>query len=136
MACFTVSLAAALGVSVARHIVKHRENNKEVPHVDASEAKFGHMVKWSKKLAYLELALFAGAFVLAGEHILHGEVTFYPPFLTAVGEGPEATMEMLKEMGTIGVTMMLLVILAWGIGTFIVEYFKYKKASKAIEEVK
>ena len=38
--------------------------------------------------------LFGGSFLLAAEHVYHGEVVFYPPFLTAM-ENSEATAEML-----------------------------------------
>ena len=46
MACFTVSAAVAIGVGVARHIVKRHENAKEAPTVDT---RFGKEIKWSKK---------------------------------------------------------------------------------------
>ena len=83
--------------------------------------------------------LFAGAFVLAGEHILHGEVVPYPPFLTAAGEGPEAVSEMLTEMGTVGVVMVALIALAWGIGVVVADYIKYRRSHKkelTVEEAK
>lgn len=134
MACFTVSAVAAIGVGVARHIVKHNEHKLElanrVPEVD----KFGSDTKWSTKLAYLETALFAGSFILAGEHILHGEVVPFPPFLTAT-ETAEGTMEMLHEMGTVGVAMLGIVVAFWAIGTLIVDYVKYRKR-KGLESKK
>ena len=126
MACFTVSAVAAIGVGVARHIVKHHENKLElanrVPEVD----KFGSDTKWSTKLAYLETALFAGSFLLAGEHIIHGEVVPFPPFLTAT-ETAEGTMEMLQEMGTVGVAMLGIIVAFWAIGVFVVDLVKYRK---------
>ena len=127
MACFTVSAVAAIGVSVARHIVKRHEKKNELVVSEPKEVKFGKEIKWSKKLGYLELALFSGAFVLAGEHVLHGEVTPFPPFLTAAGEGPEAVKEMLTEMGTVGVAMLAFTVLAWGIGVLIADYLKFRK---------
>ena len=137
MACFTISAAAAIGVSVARHIVKHHEKKNElVVKSEPKEYKFGSEVKWSTRLGYLELALFAGAFVLAGEHILHGEVVPYFPFLTAVTEGEEAVSEMLHEMGTVGVAMLAIVVVAWAIGCFLVDFIKYKKHNaKKLEAV-
>ena len=58
MACFTVTAATAVGVAVARHIVKHKENkNINVEPVDT--------LKTSKKLGILEIALFGGSFILA-----------------------------------------------------------------------
>ena len=80
MGCFVVSAAFGVGVAISRHIVKHHEkkmeNAKEAPKI----YKFGQDTKWSKKLAYLELMFLSGSFVLALEHIIHGELTFYPPF--------------------------------------------------------
>jgi len=133
MACFTVTAVAAIGVGVARHIVKHNEKKNAL---EPKEYKFGSDVKWSKKLGYLELAMWAGSFLLAGEHVLHGEVTPYPPFLTAAGEGEEAVMEMLQEMGTIGVAMLGILVVAWLAGVLIVDWFKYKKHKKAAEGAK
>jgi len=127
MACFVVSAVAAIGVGVAKHIVKHNEKKNELQAVEPKEYKFGSEVKWSTKLSYLELVLWSGSFILAGEHLLHGEVSPYPPFLTAAGEGPEAVKEMLTEMGTVGVTMLVALLVAWGIGVLLVDYFKYKK---------
>ena len=127
MACFVVSVVAALGVGVAKHIVKHNEKKHEFQPTEVKEYKFGSEVKWSTKLSYLELVLWSGSFILAGEHLLHGEVSPYPPFLTAAGEGPEAVKEMLTEMGTVGVTMLVALVVAWAIGVFLVDFFKYKK---------
>ena len=134
MACFTVSAAAGIGVAVARHIVKHKEKKLALEGKTPEVKKFGSDVKWSKKLAYLELVLFAGSFVLAIEHILHGEVTPFPPFLTAAADYSEA-MEMLYEMGTVGVTMLAILVVAWGIGVLAVDLFKYRKR-KALPAIK
>ena len=127
MACFVVSAVAAIGVGAAKYVVKHKESKKELENKELKEYKFGSEVKWSKKLSYLELALFSGSFVLAGEHLIHGEVSPYPPFLTAAGEGPEAVSEMLQEMSTVGVTMLLSVVFVWTIGILLVDLLKYRK---------
>ena len=127
MACFTVSAVAAIGVGVARHIVKHHEKKLEIEQKEPTEYKFGSDLKWSKKLGLLELALFSGSFLLAGEHVLHGEITPYPPFLTAASEGPEAINEMLQEMGTIGVAMLGAIVVAWFIGVLLFDLVKYRK---------
>ena len=135
MACFAVSAVVGIGTAIARHVVKHHEKKLELEGREQLPEKFGSDVKWSKKLGYLELTLFSGSFVLALEHILHGEVTPFPPFLTAAGEGPEAVQEMLTEMGTVGVAMLAILLTAWAIGVFIVDYFKFKKRKEAPKEV-
>ena len=80
-------------------------------------------------MKYLAATLWTGSFWLAGEHILHGEVVPFPPFLTAAAN-PEDAAEMLKEMGTVGVGMLALLVIAWGIGVFVWDYIKYKKHQK------
>lgn len=125
MACFVVSAAAGVGVAIARHAVKHSEKKKENAGIAPKIEKFGSDTKWSKKLAYLELMLFAGSFILAIEHIIHGEIVPFPPFFTAVGEGE--TIEMLKEMGTVGVGMLGILLVVWAAGVFISDFIKYKK---------
>ena len=131
MACFLVSAAAGIGVAAAKYIVKHHEKKNELKVSEPKEYKFGSEVKWSKKLAYLELVLFAGSFVLAGEHMIHGEIVPFPPFLTAMSSQADA-MEMLHEMGTTGVLMLGLLVAAWAIGVFIVDFVKYRKHKKAV----
>lgn len=49
--------------------------------------------------------------LLAFEHLWSGEVIPVPPFLTAVENGE--TSEMLAEMGSVGVTMAILITVVW-----------------------
>ena len=135
MACFVVSAVAAIGVGAAKYVVKHHEKKNELTVSEPKEYKFGSEVKWSKKIAYLELMLWSGSFVLAGEHVLHGEVSPYPPFLTAAGEGPEAVSEMLTEMGTVGVVMLAALVATWAVGVLVVDFIKYRKHKMAKKEV-
>ena len=133
MACFLVSATVGIGVSVARHIVKHHEKKLELEGKTQLPEKFGSDIKWSQKLAYLELTLFSGSFLLAIEHILHGEVVPFPPFLTAANN-PADTAEMLTVMGTVGVAMLAILLVAWGVGVLIADYFKFKKRKKGLKE--
>lgn len=133
MACFVVSAAAGVGVAIARHAVKHSEKKKENAGIAPKIEKFGSDTKWSKKLAYLELMLFAGSFILAIEHIIHGEIVPFPPFFTAISEGGE--IEMLKEMGTVGVAMLGILVAVWGIGVLVSDYIKFKRR-KTLPEAK
>lgn len=124
MACFLVTSAAAIGVGVARHIVKH--NKKKNPELVTKDR-----LVTSKELGALELTMWGGSFLLAGEHVLHGEITYKFPFLTAVSEGPTEALEMLQEMGTIGVAMLGILVAAWFGGVLLVRYLK-KRKSKAV----
>ena len=55
--------------------------------------------------------LFGGSFLLAIEHVWHGEITWRYPFLTAVKDGDTAGM--LHEIATVGVAMAVLITLVW-----------------------
>lgn len=123
MACFLVTTAAAIGVSAAKYVVRHHEHKVENINVEDKLIN-------SKKLGYLELTLWGGSFLLAGEHVLHGEVTYKWPFLTAVSDGPDATVEMLQEMGTVGVGMLLILVAAWFGGIFLARYIRKRKAKQ------
>ena len=120
MACFVVTTVAALGVEVTRQIVKHHEKKNEL---SVPSERFID----SKKLGALELMMWGGSLLLAGEHAFHGEITYQFPFLTAVSEGEDATIEMLQEMGTVGVGMLAILVVTWFIGLFILKFAKKKK---------
>ena len=103
MACFTVPLAEALVVTAVKHGVFRA--SKEEP------SRWGVV---RAQLGTLQRLLFGGSFLLAVEHVYHGEVVLYPPFLTAM-QTPEEIPAMLHEMATVGTGMALLVTAAWGI---------------------
>lgn len=106
MACFTVPLAEAVVVSTAEKIVLRHAVDKS-----AASAKI-EAVK--EKLGWLKKMLYGGSFLLAIEHIYHGEVTLLPPFLTAL-QTPEEVPVMLGEMATVGVGMAILTTAVWGV---------------------
>ncbi|MBR5401402.1 MAG: hypothetical protein IK102_06250 [Treponema sp.] len=103
MACFTVPAAEAIITTIAGKIIK----NKEIK--DGEHPK----VLFSTKIGWLNKMLWGGSALLAFEHVWHGEVVPFFPFLTAVENGEAA--EMLHEMATAGVSMALLVTAVWGI---------------------
>ena len=132
MACFTITAAEAVVVSAAQittYLLEKKGVIKYEPNEDGT-AK----VKWSKKLGILNGMLWGGSFLLALEHIFHGEVAMYPPFLTAM-EDAESTAEMFHEMGTVGVGMALAITAIWGVGLLLYRVLKaHKKAAKAVKE--
>ena len=120
MACFLVSTAEAIVVTAAAKIVKNKEMSAESVKLEknaAVEAKQEKKLPWSKKLMILAQLLWGGAFLLCYEHIWHGEVVPWFPFLTAMND-PGDTAEMLSEMGSIGVTMAIIVTVTWAIMMF------------------
>ena len=101
MACFLVPTAEAIVTGVVSKVEKKNEV--------VAEGK----IPFSRKLKWLKNMLWGGAALLAYEHVWHGEVVPWFPFLTAAAN-PEDAAVMLHEMATVGVTMALLVTAAWG----------------------
>ena len=97
MACFTVPLATAVVASAAKTALP------------ASARKNPFVAK----LGWLGKMMFGGSFLLAIEHVYHGEIIFTPPFLTAVKNGETAGM--LHEMATRGVAMAVLLLAVWAV---------------------
>ena len=112
MACFLVRAAEALAVTAAAQVVKRQESKKAAaakPEDQTLREKF----PWSRRLMLLSYLLWGGVVLLAFEHVWHGEVVPWFPFLTAMGS-PEDTQEMLHEMATVGVNMACLITAVWG----------------------
>jgi len=65
------------------------------------------------RINWLNALLWGGIITLAVEHVAHGEIVPYPPFLTA------GLPEILPEMLTVGVPMTATVCLLWGAMTTI-----------------
>ena len=131
MACFTITAAEAVLVSAAQITVKALEHKGVIKYEVGEDGE--QQVKWSKKLGILNGMLWGGSFLLALEHIFHGEVVMYPPFLTAM-ESAEETAEMLYEMGTVGVAMLGILVVAWFAGLLIAHFVKKRKAKAVNQE--
>jgi hypothetical protein len=65
-------------------------------------------------LEWLNAMLWGGVAMLVVEHITHGEVVPYPPFLTAM-KNPADIPVMLKEIATIGVSMTIAIFAVWAV---------------------
>jgi ABC-type uncharacterized transport system permease subunit len=65
---------------------------------------------------------------LAYEHLWHGEVVPWFPFLTAASN-PDDAATMLHEMSTVGVSMALLVTIVW-IGVVLVSNAMIKESHR------
>ncbi len=112
MACFLVPAAEAVVTTLAAKLLKSREKarNVEIRLPDGS-VETATRVPFSTKLGWLNKLLWGGSALLAFEHVWHGEVVPFFPFLTAVRDGE--TSEMLAEMGSAGVMMAALVTVVW-----------------------
>lgn len=106
MACFVVPAAEAVVTTIVTKVVKSKEKKENT----SSEKK----VPFSHKLSWINTMLWGGSALLAFEHVWHGEVVPWFPFLTAMST-PESASEMFHEMATNGVFMALLVTAVWGV---------------------
>ncbi len=93
MACFLVPGAEAIITTVVQKSVGKEKADR-----------------W--KLNWLNTMLWGGVILLAIEHIWHGEVVPWPPFLTAM-KNPADIAPMLHEMATVGTAMAVTVTLVW-----------------------
>ncbi len=105
MACFLVPATAAVVTTAARKHIPERYR----PH-------------------WLNSMLWGGVAMLAVEHISHGEVVPYPPFLSAL-RNPQDTAVMFKEMLTVGVPMTIAIFVLWGVMVLITERVRGRKGS-------
>ena len=108
MAYFTAPLAQAI-------IVKAASSGKDAAH---SRNPFVRRLGWLQKM------LFGGSFLLAIEHVWHGEITWRFPFLTAVRDGDTAGM--LHEIATVGVAMAVLITVVWSVMVLVAEAVEHR----------
>jgi hypothetical protein len=92
MACFLVPTALAIATTLLQ--------------------KTARSLAEKLKLGILNALLWGGAILLAVEHVWHGEVTPWPPFLTAMAT-PSDIPIMLHEMAFVGTGMSAAVTAAW-----------------------
>ena len=111
MACFTVPLATAVVAGATKAALPK----------SASKNPFVAKIGWLGKL------MFGGSFLLAIEHVYHGEIIFTPPFLTAVKDGN--TADMLHEMATRGVAMAVLLVAVWAAAVVVTTAVERSKAT-------
>ncbi len=113
MACFLVPVAEAVVATVATKAVKAKEPAPAEIKIDTGVLPTTAKLPFSRKLKWLTNMLWGGSALLAFEHVWHGEVVPWFPFLTAAGDPAEAAV-MLHEMATVGTSMALLITAVWG----------------------
>ncbi len=136
MACFLVPAAEALVTTLAEKGIEQKEKNSEQEQNVASESEFTAVQKkpFVQKLKWLRNLLWGGSALLMFEHVWHGEVVPFFPFLTAASN-PEDAAEMLHEMSTVGVSMAVIVTVAW-VGMVLVSNSIEKRALKEQQNAK
>lgn len=122
MACFLVPTAEAIVTTVIAKTADSSKNHAPEVSIEKGASAAGTAagnasagtgrVPFTRKLRWLSNMLWGGAILLCFEHLWHGEVVPYPPFLTAAAN-PADTAEMLHEMSTVGVSMAALITAVW-----------------------
>ena len=132
MACFLAPVAEAIVVSVVKKSVEKKERTlAQTEGMSAGKEKSG--ISFSRKLGWLSKLLWGGSFLLAIEHIWHGEVVLWPPFLTAMNN-PAEVSPMLREIATVGVSMAVLVSAIWGVMLLVANHLEKKAKQSAFSE--
>ena len=106
MACFLVPTTEAVITTAIRKGMEIKNGPDAAKKIDEGKLPV------TKKLRWLENMLWGGSALLAFEHVWHGEVVPFFPFLTAMSD-PSDKAEMLHEMGTVGVGMAVLITAVW-----------------------
>ena len=114
MACFLVSAAEALITTAVTKVVEKNEKKQNDLKIsfDGEKVESASRIPFSRKLKWLNRMLWGGSALLMFEHIWHGEVVPFFPFLTAASNAEDAS-EMLHEMATVGVSMAVLITAVW-----------------------
>jgi hypothetical protein len=113
MACFLVPAGEAIVTTVVQKVIEKRAKDRGVEET-ATGSKWGYRLGWLNKM------LWGGTVLLALEHVWHGEIVPWPPFLTAMENASEIG-PMLHEMATFGTAMAVSVTVIWAIMVLVVE---------------
>lgn len=133
MACFLVGAAEAAVVTVAAHALElHERKQSGKPQLEGVDHAAEERLPWSRKLKWLSSLLWGGAFLLCFEHLWHGEVVPWFPFLTAA-ENPADFAEMLHEMATVGVTMAVIVTVVWAVMVAAAEHILRRERQRSVQ---
>lgn len=108
MACFVVPAVEAAVTTIITKKIEKKEK------AEANESSVSVTTDFSGKLKWLNNMLWGGSALLAFEHLWHGEIVPWFPFLTNAID-PVNRAEMLHEMATTGVAMTLLVTAVWAV---------------------
>ncbi len=118
MACLVVPAVEAIVVTVAKKIAESKEKNSSVCSDNGNCGSEFEGIKFSEKLGWLSRMLWGGSALLLFEHVWHGEIVPWFPFLTNASN-PEDAAIMLEEMAAVGGTMSIAVTAVWGVMLFV-----------------
>lgn len=114
MACFVAPGAEAVVVTAVAQVLIARERRTTLSAGSnaSAEAQKNRGVSFGHKLMWLSYLLWGGCLLLAYEHLWHGEVVPFFPFLTAMSNAAD-TQVMLGEIASVGGAMCLLLTAVW-----------------------
>ncbi len=135
MACFLVPAAEAVVATVVKKSVEKKEETTEKVYTDENSIGVEEVerIPFTRKLKWLTNMLWGGSVLLLFEHIWHGEITAWFPFLTAM-DNPTDKAGMLHEMGTVGVAMALFITAVWGVMVAVSSRIEKRAIEKAKNE--
>ena len=130
MACFLVPAAEAVVTTIITKAVRSKEKKQELIKGDfgfgmeeRAKAPFSSRLRWLSNL------LWGGSALLAFEHLWHGELVPWFPFLTAAGSTESAGI-MLREMAAVGSAMSLAVTGIWACMLLVSKHMEKKAVKK------
>ena len=113
MACFLAPMSEAIIMTVVQKIV-----DKKAKKTGGSGPQ--NTSHWVRRLGWLNKMLWGGSVLLAFEHLWHGEIVPWPPFLTAM-KNPADVGPMFHEIATVGTAMATTVTVVWALMILVVE---------------
>ena len=133
MACVVTPIAEAVVTTIVGKIVKKQEAKYEKVALSRGEKlSDDNKIPFSRKISWLSKLLWGGSALLVFEHVWHGEIVPFFPFLTAASD-PSAAAVMKAEMASVGGAMSLLLTGVWCVMLGVCAYLE-RKEKKAIEE--
>ena len=114
MACFLAPMSEAIVMTIVQKVV---ENEAKKMGRSGSE---NTRSTWTRRLGWLNKMLWGGSILLAFEHLWHGEIVPWPPFLSAM-KNPADVGPMLHEIATVGTAMAVTVTAVWALMILVVE---------------
>lgn len=113
MACFLVPAAEAVITTIAAKVIQAKKREIRPVQIHTENGfETTEKVSFPQKLSWLSRLLWGGSALLCFEHIWHGEIVPFFPFLTAASDPAEAAI-MLREMASVGGSMSLLLTAVW-----------------------
>lgn len=118
MACIAAPATEALVVTAVALVLKAKEKRTVSLNANSNLNTEKETISLSRKLMWLSYLLWGGVFLLTFEHIWHGEIVPFFPFLTAAAD-PMSASVMVNEILTVGVSMCLLITAVWGVMLYV-----------------